>query len=165
MNQFQIEKLLRDSIHELFIKDSIFMSEEYDIHERTVAHRLAIYIEKRFPEYHVDVEYARSRESYGTDDIGNIIGKRLPLENIKDENNYRYVYPDIIIHKRDKQENLVEIELKFGWKNKEKEYDLLKINEYIEQLGYQFGVYIELAEKEKDCKIEFGPFLKKTSNL
>jgi len=141
------------------------MSKEYDIHERTVAHRLAIYIEKRFPEYHVDIEYNRSRESYGTDDIGNIIGKRLPLENIKDENSYRYVYPDIIIHKRDRQENLVEIELKLAWKSKEKQYDFLKINEYMAELRYQFGVYIELAEREEDCKIEFGPFLKKTSNL
>lgn len=158
MKKDQIEKILMDSIHELFSRDRIFMSKEYDIHERTVAHRLAIYIEKRFPEYHVDVEYNRSRESYGLDDIGNIIGKRLTLEKIIDEDNYRYVYPDIIVHKRDMQDNLIEIELKLAWKSKEKKYDFLKINEYMAQLGYQFGVYIELAEKEEDCKIEFGPF-------
>lgn len=45
-----------------------------------------------------------------------------------------------------------------AWKNGKKEYDLDKINQYMEELKYRFGVYIELSENRTDCLIKFGPF-------
>ena len=158
MEQLKIEKILWDSISELFENDLLLLSKEYDIHERTIAHRLAIYIEKRFLGFNVDVEYNRMRDKYGLDDIGNIIGKRFEWEKIDEIEKTRYVYPDIIVHKRDQQENLIEIELKFAWKNSRKDLDFKKINEYVEQLNYKYGVYIELNEHYEDCKLEFWPF-------
>lgn len=44
------------------------------------------------------------------------------------------------------------------WRNSKMEFDLIKINEYINQLGYQFGVYLELAENRNECQVNFGPF-------
>jgi hypothetical protein len=154
----QIRTILEKSIDELFAKDSKIIFQFYDLHERSITHRLAVYIENHFKntEYIVDIEYNRMRNSYGEDNIGNAIGKNLDFEKYgKDASN---VYPDIIVHQRDTNNNLLEIELKMSWKNSKRGFDYMKINEYIKQLDYRFGVYIELGETRDQCVIEFGPF-------
>ncbi|UNY98358.1 hypothetical protein MQE36_14880 [Zhouia spongiae] len=157
-NKENIEEILNNSIDELFEKDSQIIFESYNLHERSIAHRLAIYIENHFrkTDYVVDVEYNRMRNKYGEDIIGNLIGKNLDFE--KYGKKLSNVYPDIIVHKRDTDNNLLEIELKMQWKNSKRDFDYIKINEYIEQLSYKFGVYIELSENREECVIEFGPF-------
>ncbi|WP_424492598.1 hypothetical protein [Salinimicrobium sp. GXAS 041] len=96
------------------------------------------------------------RNQYGEDIIGNEIGKRLDLEKYGKSKNS--VYPDIIVHKRDTANNLLELEVKMQWKNDKKMFDLQKINEYMSQLEYEFGVYLELGSTRAECSIEFGPF-------
>ena len=158
MTQQDVYNILKSSIAELYEKDSILLKKDYDIHERTVCHRLAIYIEKNLKvDYHVDVEYNRMRTKYGVDDIGDVIGKVLNWEGSGEGSSF--VYPDIIIHKRNTEQNFVDIEVKMVWKNRLKRLDYQKINMYISQLNYKHGVYVELAENLKESKIEFGPFL------
>lgn len=154
----EIKKILKESINELYKKDSEIIFKSYNLHERSITHRLAIYLERHFIDngYVVDVEYNRMRNAYGEDIIGNEIGKRLDFQKYGKDSSA--VYPDIIVHKRNTTDNLLEIEVKMEWKSSKKDFDLIKINEYIEQLDYEFGVYIELAENRKDCKINFGPF-------
>lgn len=158
MKKAELEKLVNNAIDKLFDKDRELLVKSYDIHERTVAHRLAVYIEQLLnnPNYDVDIEYNRMREEYGSDDVGNLIGKRLNWEKSGEGSNF--VYPDIIVHKRDTSDNLIEIEIKMSWKNRKREFDYAKINEYMKQLDYKFGVYIELNEAREACLVEFGPF-------
>lgn len=159
MTKRDILRIIKSAIDLLYEKDALLLSEGYDIHERTITHKLAMYLEKFFQHYSydVDVEYNRMRDEYGnTEDIGNIMGKRLNFEDSSEGSNF--VYPDIIVHKRDQKNNLLEIEVKMAWKNQKKHLDFIKINEYIEQIGYKYGIYIELSEKKKDCKVLFGPF-------
>ena len=159
----KVANILNQTVDKLFEFDSYLLKKSYDINERTVSHRLALHLNEYFKnsDYDVDIEYNRIREEYGnTEDIGNLMGKKLHWENSGEASgeNSRFVFPDIIVHKRDKHDNLLEIEIKMAWKNGKKQYDYDKINQYMEELKYQFGVYIELAEKRKDCLIEFGPF-------
>jgi len=157
MNKEEIELLLREAIHELFLNDEYLLKKELDIHERTIVHKLAIYIGNRIKEYDVDVEYNRMRSNYDDiEDIADVIGKVIDFP--ESEPSQRYVYPDIIIHKRNENDNLLEIEVKMKWKNREKRFDLKKINQYMLQLGYKYGIYIQLDEKEEDVLLEFGPF-------
>jgi hypothetical protein len=153
-----IELILNQTLDELYEKDSEIIFEFYDLHERSITHRFAVYLEVHFKDfgYNVDVEYNRMVNIHGQDVIGNEIGKRLNLEKYGKKRNS--VYPDIIVHKRKSNDNLLEIEFKMAWKNSKKEYDLKKINEYMRQLDYQYGVYIELDEKRNNCKVEFGLF-------
>jgi hypothetical protein len=161
MVQEEVKVIINKSIDELFIKDKELLIRSYNIHERTIAHRLAIYIEQYFSktDYSIDVEYNRMRDNYGDNDVGNLMGKRLNWEDSGESSSF--VYPDIIVHKRDKSYNLIEIEIKMAWKNRERHFDYKKINEYMSQLHYKFGIYIELNEKREDCILEFGPFNKK----
>jgi len=154
----QIEEKIKLTIDELYEKDSEIIFKTYNLHERSIAHRFALYLEKHFndQDYVVDIEYNRMLNDYGEDIIGNEIGKRLDFEKYGKETSA--VYPDVIVHKRNTTDNLLEIEMKMQWKNSKKEFDLIKINEYISQLNYQFGVYLELAETRNDCQIKFGPF-------
>lgn len=54
----QIEKILNEAIDELFEKDSQIIFATYNLHERSITHKLAIYIEKHFQDtdYVVDVD-------------------------------------------------------------------------------------------------------------
>ncbi|WP_412983939.1 hypothetical protein [Pontimicrobium sp. IMCC45349] len=158
-----VRQILNKAIDKLFEVDSYLLNKKYDINERTVSHRLALHLNEHFAEtdYNVDIEYNRIREEYGNiEDVGNLMGKKLHWENSDEASgeNSRFVFPDIIVHKRDKHDNLIEIEIKMAWKNGKKQYDLDKINQYMDELKYQFGVYIELSENRKDCLIEFGRF-------
>jgi hypothetical protein len=73
---------------------------EHGAHERSVAHKLAEYLQWEFPYWHVDCEY----------NLHGINPKRLPREC---EGRYHeLVYPDINIHRRNTRENLVVFELK-----------------------------------------------------
>ncbi len=153
-----IRSIIRKSLMELYSKDALLMDSAYDINERTVTHRLAIYLESYFQKYGyiVDVEYNRMRGDTVGDAVGNLMGKRLNWE--ENEQGSSYVYPDIIVHKRDTDDNLLLIEVKMSWKNVKKSDDLLKITEYIKEIGYQYGVYIELSPDIENSQILFGPF-------
>ncbi len=155
----QVRGIINESIDLLFKQDKILLTREYNISERTVCHRLALHIQTVIdnPNLNVDIEYNRMQEKYGNgQDVGEAIAKRFDWE--KADEGSSYVNPDIIVHKRDTPENLIEIEVKMVWKNGKKKYDYQKINEYISQLNYQHGIYIELSNVRKDCLIEFGPF-------
>jgi hypothetical protein len=158
-----IKEILNKTIDRLFELDQYLLKENYDINERTVSHRFALHLNEHFNNsgYDVDIEYNRIREKYGNvEDVGNLMGKKLHWEDSGEASgeNSRFVFPDIIVHKRDKHDNLIEIEIKMAWKNGKKRYDLDKINQYMDELKYQYGVYIELSENRKNCMIEFGPF-------
>ncbi len=162
-NKEKVTKILNETIDKLFELDSYLLKESYDINERTVSHRFALHLNEHFKdtEYDVDVEYNRMRSEYGNiEDVGNLMGKKLHWEDSGEDSgeNSRFVFPDIIVHKRDKHDNLIEIEIKMSWKNGKKNFDFDKINRYMNELNYKFGVYIELSENRKDCLVEFGQF-------
>lgn len=163
MIKTEVTAILNCAIDTLYEKEHFLMDQSYDINERTIVHRFAIYLEQLLENrgLHVDIEYNRMRDNYGDDDVGNILGKKINWE--KSGEGQSYVYPDIIVHKRDTDYNFIEIEVKMAWKNRKREFDYQKINEYINQIGYLYGVYIELDETRENCLIEFGPFeIKKT---
>jgi hypothetical protein len=159
----KVKQIIDQAIDKLYKVDSYLLKESYDINERTVSHRLAVHLNDFFveTEYDVDIEYNRIREEYGKiEDVGNLMGKKLYWEDSDEASgdNSRFVFPDIIVHKRDKHDNLIEIEIKMSWKNGKKQFDLDKINQYMEELKYKFGVYIELSENRENSIIAFGPF-------
>jgi hypothetical protein len=75
-----------------------------DANERSLTHKLAEYLQKVFPELHVDCEYNR---------LGAKV-KRLPQaqRSRTDDTEGRTIFPDIIVHRRGKKKNLLAIEVK-----------------------------------------------------
>ena len=143
-----------------------FLKEEKDIikidvNERTLSTRLMFHLQtlllseiyqESYKEYSVDCEYNRRKE----------IVKILPKEYRELEKKDKQIYPDIILHQRNSEKNLMIIEMKKtysldeGGKNENRDRlkfltSLRKENKY----KYLLGVYFEVNKFPDKCKIEF----------
>lgn len=113
-------------------KNDVFLLEN-EVHERSVAHKLAEYLQQQFFGWHVDCEYNR----HGID---------IKKLSRKCDGEYKeYVYPDIVIHHRGYDSNLLAIEIKPRKFKNIDECDNAKLIEFTEPKGkykYQLGLFI-----------------------
>ena len=159
MDTMAVKKIVDAAISDLYDKDGAILKKEHDIRESTITHRLALYLEEYFKQdgYVVDIEYSKVKHwPQGNEDARALITKKLSGSPSDGEANT--IYPDIIVHKRDSRDNLIEIEVSIAWRDTEKLYNLKKVNEYMKSLRYEHGIYIELTERKEDAKAYFGPF-------
>ena len=54
MNGLEIKRRIKSALSEVLNNDKYLLQK--DIHERTIAHKLATYLQSKFKDYHVDVE-------------------------------------------------------------------------------------------------------------
>ena len=152
----EIEGKVNFALDIFYVKDKYLI--DNDIHERSMTHKLAIYLEELFKEYDVDCEYNKNiSESKKIHDIESEIQKIRKIE--KDE--YKdsvVVFPDITIHKRgNKLKNLLVIEVKKdnAIKNNKEEIDILKLKAYTSKgLNYRYGIYINLKNSREKVVIK-----------
>lgn len=110
-----------------------------DANERSITHKFAEHLKNYFPTWNVDCEYNRD---------GNNI-KRLNLEPLikkvnSDDDKGETVYPDIIVHERGKENNLLVIEAKKDNNSTVEavKLDKFKLSKYKSDLGYKFALFI-----------------------
>ena len=136
-----IKNSLQKAIKKLKQKDCLLLKN--DANERSISHKLAEYLQQEFQDWNVDCEYNRN----GGEDILGYITKKLNLS--KDEINWddteaKTVYPDIIIHIRNTNKNLLVIEMKKSSSSVNKKFDKEKLKKFTEKpLSYNLGAYIE----------------------
>ena len=134
---------------------------EIDINERTLSARLMFHLQtlllneiyqENYKEYSVDCEYNRRKE----------IVKILPKEYRELEKKDKQIYPDIILHQRNSEKNLMIIEMKKtyssdeGGKNEKRDrLKFLTILRKENKYKYLLGVYFEVNKFPDKCKIEF----------
>ena len=140
-----VESRLITAINHLRTRDTYLI--EHNLHERTIVHRLAIYLEELFPTWHVDCEYNNDR---GTVKRITAIHDKLQTFLSKDptatdlhatddaSGNTQTVFPDLIVHRRSTQENLLVIEVKQNCATSP--YDQKKLCLYLSEFGYQYAV-------------------------
>jgi len=151
MELIEIKKLIKTSLDEFFQNEQDLI--DVDANERSISFKIACYLQKYVPStWNVDCEYNRD---------GNI-PKRLgiPTENIEtDDEEGKTVYPDIIIHKRRKKENLLIIEIKKS--GLDYKFDKKKIKAFLssDKYSYKFGLMLVInTRKESDEKCEMTWF-------
>jgi hypothetical protein len=109
---------------------------EIDANERTLTHRVAIYLQDLFPDMNVDCEYNRDdhdpKEMFLPGGDGDAY-----------DTNAQTVYPDIIVHRRKTRENLLVMEFKKTSSRVNDRKDFLKLHEYKRQLHYQYAIFVE----------------------
>jgi hypothetical protein len=146
MTNEKIKEVVRECVKMLSEKDGEIIANT--IGERTIAHRLAVYLEGRFGELSVDVEYNRA----------GVIPKRL----------MRYlecglVMPDIVVHKRlCDDENLLVIEMKKqdNKDRRDRKKDAGKLEAFThkrespDDYGYQLGLFLDIPV-EKGEQVEY----------
>lgn len=142
----EVEDKLLEAIRILQEKDSIFLDPDFNINERSVTHRLGMYLAELFEDLDVDCEYNRVYYK----DIDEYLTKKIDFDEMKEEFSFydteaKTVYPDIIVHKRNTALNLLSIEVKMGWKNNKQNLDWLKTVAYKTELGYQHSAMVVLG--------------------
>jgi hypothetical protein len=101
---------------------------DIDVNERSISHKLAEYLQDQFPDWNVDCEYNKKGNA-----TKKLIGIQECGENIRTDR----VYPDIIVHQRKKENNLLVIEIK---KNTNK-YNPICDQEKLKLFTYEKGEY------------------------
>jgi hypothetical protein len=158
MKRFPSKALVKDrvtkALQKLASRDPYLV--EQKLHERSVTHKLAEYLQHYFRSWDVDCEYNKD----GPDT------KILSIPNQEMELEDHPVYPDIIIHKRgdwrdsEIRPHLLVIEArKSGWHQKKIQRDEAKVNAYISQLKYRYGALIEyfIQNNSIQFSIEWKP--------
>ena len=132
----QIEEMIDEVVERLFKDDCDLLA--LDVNERAVSHRLACYLQQLLPDWHVDCEYNRARD----------LPKRLRLtvEKVDTDNlEARTVYPDVIVHKRGTDENLLVIEMKKAGNTQKDEHDRRKLRAFRDQMYYRYTLFLKLS--------------------
>lgn len=141
----------------LFFKHDYFLIKN-NVNERSVTHKLAEYLQLEFSEYHVDCEYNRmvdkmidrtmNEEKKDKDYIQKMLNLKIKEDINADDTKAKTVYPDIIIHNREKSENnllVIEVKKETNKNTKDIDFDIEKIKAYIKQLEYKNGLFIKIG--------------------
>ena len=129
------EKVVK-ALQVLFIKDEYLF--DNDVHEITISHKLAEYLQYQFPDMNVDCEYNRQIPSDNGDPIKRRSDTRAPVR------------PDIIVHKRGSNENnCLVMEIKIERDQTSKDNKKLKDYTNPKSLEYKFGLFLEIDRKNK----------------
>jgi hypothetical protein len=137
----EIENKINKAIKNFLKTDLILLI--IDSSERSIAHKFAEHLQREFEEWNVDCEY--NRENHDFLEINPKRLKNYISECTKDKKsniNGSLVYPDIIIHHRLNNENLLVIELKKTSNDDDGSCDKKKLKKFIKNLKYQYGLFI-----------------------
>ena len=155
----EIKEKVIDSIKELYSEDYYII--DNDVSERSITHKLAIYLQNQFTDYDVDCEYNRNMKN----------PKKITFI---ERNTRNRVFPDIIVHKRGKiSNNLIIFEIKKckddNVTNKyleNKKHDIEKLKGYVNNndevpLKYKYGFFLEIHKDFFIIEIYFNDKSKK----
>lgn len=134
MTKRDVKRKVRASIDMLLNADRHLF--EVDANERAITHKLAEHLKGRFRGWDVDCEYNRNQ------DMPKLLN--LPIRNGSSrDTNARTVYPDIVVHRRNTENNLLVIEVKKTSSRVSDETDLAKLGAFVKQLGYRHAVFVK----------------------
>lgn len=129
----ELERRVVQAANSLLKHDAYLLTR--DLNERSITHKFAEHLQLEFPEWNVDCEYNRDQF-----DI-----KRLDLpprtDISSDDLDAKTVFPDIIVHCRGTDQNIVVIEVKKSTNRERDDWDMRKLVAFKEQLGYRIALF------------------------
>lgn len=143
----EIIEILKESLKLLLNNDSNLLKN--DTHEIAINCKLAYYLSNNFynyclsnnfDNYDVDIEYNRDNA-----DI-----KRIKSS---DSEKLCIIRPDIIVHKRSENINLLVIEVKKNPSDDEIKNDIDKLKSLIQKYNYNYAVFINFNTDSAKCKL------------
>ena len=138
-NDAYVGNAVLEAIRRLFERD--FELLQMGIKEETIAHHLAHYLDPYFPDFRADVEYSLMGD----------IPKRVTYEE-----NPQLVYPDIIVHMRNKiangipnkDANVLAIEMKKDTNTEASARDIVKLRAYRRELDYRHALFVRFGTRD-----------------
>ena len=114
---------------------------EHDLGERTLTHRLALYVERQFPDFEVDCDFDRLGPRTLNMPHGSIVST--------DDHLGKSIYPDIVVHQRSVPNNLIAIEVRKAHNHQPLEHDRQKLRALTDPhiwFAYAIGVLLTLGK-------------------
>jgi hypothetical protein len=163
-----VNQKLTEALREVLDNDQHLL--KYDINEPAISHRLAVYLDSKFPGFNVDCEYNGNIDADSGRKYIHILKRRAKQLGILKEGEeeqeflYRCVLPDIIVHKRGhngSENNLLIIEVKKSSNSNKGDWDAEKLSrftssEYENSFNYRYGVFVKFTvEKELNYSIQW----------
>ncbi len=142
-----MEQTLVKCLESLVHHDAFLLTN--DVNERTISHRLGLYLQQALPEWHVDCEYNRNHDDPKMLDIQR-------RRTISDDTQATTVFPDIIVHHRNTDDNKLVIEIKKTTSAESDEYDLRKLHAFKNQLGYELAAFVKLQTGRETADYELN---------
>jgi len=135
-----IVKLVVHSMEKLKKYDADLL--DINVNERSISHKLAEYLQLEFPEWNVDCEYNRKMLNRKTLNVS--------YTDITDEDiEAKTIYPDIIVHHRLTDDNLLVIEMKKNGIDTSK--DEIKLKAFTgREYDYHFGLLLVIKRDIRD---------------
>jgi hypothetical protein len=135
--QTELNKVIA-ALQEFYAQERFLL--ERDLGERTLTHRVAVYVERQFPGWQVDCNYDRLGDRT----------LRLPHGSIgsTDDHLGKSIYPDIVVHQREIPNNLLAIELRKDSNHQPIEHDQHKLQALTDPhvwFAYATGVLVVLG--------------------
>ena len=138
----QLANALINALRLLFEKDDMLL--DANVNERTITHRLAVYLEREFPGWNVDCEYNRRGQGGCPKRLDYVI----EAENVRsDDTEGRSVFPDIIVHCRGTDDNYLVIEVKKSTSTEDERKDVAKLKAFTnpDRYGYKVGLFLNIG--------------------
>jgi hypothetical protein len=134
-NAQDVRKRLDDALREVVKSDRHLF--ETDAGERSIAARLAMYLQNVFPGYKVDAEYNRAG------DVPKRLNLPLQCAGYRNEESQSLAVPDVIVHRRGSVgPNPLVLELKKTTNPDKGHCDRVRLRAFREQIGYCYSALI-----------------------
>ena len=139
MQREEVEARVLSALSMLVERDRHLL--EVCANERSITHRLGIYLQDLFPEWDVDCEYNRDDHD----------PKRLHLDGLyptrikPDDTKGKTVFPDIIVHERGTDCNLLVIEVKKTNSDVCDDVDIYKLHAFKNELEYSHALFLKIG--------------------
>jgi len=142
-------KSLVDALRDFYDHESQLI--ELEVSERALTHKLAEHLQKRFREYKVDCEYNKIGKAPKR--VLNLITQmslsgKCNADCNACSNNKCVIFPDIIVHRRGEDDNLLVVEAKTGWSKQDQsnDHNKLKALSQSHEFKYKLGISLIFAE-------------------
>lgn len=144
----ELEERIREACLEVLRESPQLL--QNDVNERTIGSQLARHLEGYFRDWHIDTEYNRIQDEVKR--LHSLIEHKRERQGVTPEEEQLgiLVVPDIIVHKRDSDQNLLGIEIKKEWSEGDAEWDRIKLWGLRQELGYRFTVFLEVGIDNED---------------
>lgn len=119
--------------------------------ERSISHKLGEHLQREFSKWDVDCEYNRRGDRPKT-------LPRILFENMRDDDkDAKTIFPDIIVHRRNRPDNLLVVEIKKSNSSVSSENDEIKLKAFTDREGeykYKLGLFIAFdIDNQKKCSL------------
>ncbi len=133
-----IRRAVLRSISQLQERDHSLLKD--GANERSISHKLGCYLSRELPDWGVDCEYNRDHHDE------RVLAKKLGIraQSIRsDDTSGTTVYPDIVVHQRGTNDNnWLVVEIKKDANEQGAQQDKAKLEKFVEQLHYKYGLFI-----------------------